>query len=217
MTCTTRNHRYSRSGITEAIDILSPINTMEEMAKRIESTPVASIRFINMNQKLQSLFAPTMIYDSGGVPTKIVGNAADSLADIQLTELGTDALKYTVNVMRKADIDTRVQMGQALTADKTKGTKWESLKHKDLVAFSIPSVLLLPYGSHEIQGKITDPDVLLKVKEKWGEEAHFWAISASQACTDAHEITKLFSNCGGQETAMLGDEFISTMLSLIHI
>ena len=93
----TRKNRYSLSGATAVLDVLSPVQSLQELAARMELANIAALVFIHESGKIQYLYAPAVVYDDDGNPTRILGNACDSQDDFRPIEIGPEAFTYTVN------------------------------------------------------------------------------------------------------------------------
>ena len=91
MVRTTRKNRYSVSGATAVLDVLSPVESVQDLAARIELPIVAALVFVHESDKIQYLYAPSVVYDDAGNPMKVLGNACDSQDDFRPIELGQEA------------------------------------------------------------------------------------------------------------------------------
>ena len=178
----TRKNRYSVSGSTAVLDVLSPVESMQDLAARIELPIVAALVFVHESGNIQYLYAPSVIYDDTGNPMKVFGNACDSQVDFRPIKVGKEAFTFTVNIKRKNLVGVKTLQGQVIEPDKLSAT-FNPLKQTDLVAYSVPAVLLIPFGREPIYGLITDQSVLDKIEEKWDADSVDPRICASPTCS----------------------------------
>ena len=87
MARTTRKNRYSISGTTAVLEVLSPVDDMKELTDRMETEAVVALVFVNDSAKMQYLFAPSVLYGDDGLPSRILGNACDSSDNFRPTEV----------------------------------------------------------------------------------------------------------------------------------
>ena len=121
-----------------------------------------------------------------------------------------------MNIKRKNLVSMKTLQGQVIEPEKLTST-FNPLTHTDLVAYSIPTVLLIPFGREPIYGLITDSTVLDNIKEKWDGDSHFWSESIANSHANVSHIQAFAGRVTGQEANYLGRECANWSIIIVPL
>ena len=124
-----------------------------------------------------------------------MANSCARVNELDPIKINGDALHSVVNVMKRDQVHPKAKKGDDLTYPILARTQWH--REKDMVIYSMPTLLLLPFGFQPIYGSISDP----KVQEEFealGVDQDFWVNTMDQAFLKKAEIDELLDNFQGQ-------------------
>ena len=152
-------------------------SSRKDRAAKAEASSTAAVAFINQAARLQYGWAPKA-YSTGSKITKIIVNGSNDKNCLVPMELVPEALDHTFCVTAMDMVHPRVPHGVLLGEDVLASTTWTG--ETDLVAYAVPSCLLVPFGRLPIFGSITDEDVRKRFGALGAAEA-LWADSMAEA------------------------------------
>ena len=144
---------------------------------KVEASSKAAITFINQAARIQYGWAPKA-YWNGPILNKIIVNASNGKTRLVTMELVPEAMDHTFCVTTEDIVHNKVPHGVTLGEDVLAGTTWSG--ETDLVAYAIPSCLLVPFGRLSMFCCITDEDVRKRIGTSGPAEA-LWAESMAEA------------------------------------
>ena len=164
---------------------------------RMETDEVVGFTYINNVGRVQYAYAPVVVWSIGGKEVeKIVANSCARINELAHIEINFDALHSVVNVMKRDQVHPKAKKGENLMDPILARTQWHG--EKDMVIYSMPPLLLLPFGFQQIYGSVSDPKVKADF-EALGADQAFWVNTMDQAFVNKAKIDELWDNLQGQE------------------
>ena len=111
----------------------------------LDTDEVAGFAYINNVVRVQYAYAPVVVWSSSCKEVKkIVENSCIRVNKLDPIKINGDALHSVVNVMKRDQVHSKAKKGDDLIDLILARTQWH--REKDMVIYSIPPLLLLPFG-----------------------------------------------------------------------